>query len=427
MALLIDRRQNASGKSAVNRARFLRRYKSQIQDAVKGMIGERKLSDMEQGGEVRVPRKDISEPTFSFGQGGDREVVLPGNREHVAGDRIPRPRGGQGGGGSGAGAGGDGEGEDPFVFSLSRDEFMQIFFDDLELPHLQRTEFGRTERFTRVRSGYARSGTPANLSVIRTLSQSLARRIALRGGLAREWRSVNARYMLALAAGQAGQAAELGQALERLERRRGALPFLDEPDLRYRNRVLRPEPIARAAMFCLMDVSGSMDEHKKDLAKRFFTLLYLFLTRKYQEVDLVFIRHTDDAQEVDEDTFFTDRRTGGTVVLSALELCEEIRAARYASGWNVYAAQASDGDAFGADPARSARFLHEKLLPAARYYTYLELSGEDESEHSSTLWSEYARVAGATDNFAMRRASQRNQIYPVFREMFRKDAARTTS
>ena len=116
MALLIDRRQNASGKSAVNRARFLRRYKSQIQEAVKGMIGERKLSDMEQGGEVRVPRKDISEPTFSFGHGGDREVVLPGNREHVAGDRIPRPKGGQGGGGSGPGAGGDGDGEDAFVF-----------------------------------------------------------------------------------------------------------------------------------------------------------------------------------------------------------------------------------------------------------------------------------------------------------------------
>ena len=107
-------------------------------------------------------------------------------------------------------------------------------------------------------------------------------------------------------------------------------------------------------MFCLMDVSASMDEDKKDLAKRFFTLLYLFLTRKYGEVDLIFIRHTDDAEEVDEETFFHDTRSGGTVVYSALELADKIRAERYASGWNVYAAQASDGDAFGADPARSA-------------------------------------------------------------------------
>ncbi|HET7096684.1 MAG TPA: DUF444 family protein, partial [Casimicrobiaceae bacterium] len=175
-------------------------------------------------------------------------------------------------------------------------------------------------------------------------------------------------------------------------------------------------------MFCLMDVSASMDEDKKDLAKRFFTLLYLFLTRKYQEVDLVFIRHTDDAEEVDEDRFFHDTRSGGTVVLSALELAEQIRKERYASGWNVYAAQASDGDAFGADPARSARYLREHLLPATRYYTYLELAAPSTSERSSTLWAEYERVAETTRNFAMRRASEREQIYPVFRDLFKKEA-----
>ena len=419
MFQLIDRRPNSRGKSDVNRSRFLRRYKTQIQGAVKKMIGERSLTDMEKGGEVRVPRKDISEPSFNFGRGGDREFVLPGNREYAAGDRIPRPNGG---GGQGRGTeGGDGEGEDAFVFSLSREEFMQIFFDDLELPNLVRTELGRAEKYTSVRSGYAKSGTPANLAVIRTLSQSLARRIALGGGLTREMQEVEAQFIIALAAGHSEQAADLYGELDRLQRRRGGLPFIDEPDLRYRNRVLRPEPVSRAAMFCLMDVSASMDEDKKDLAKRFFTLLYLFLTRKYTEVELVFIRHTDDAEEVDENTFFHDTRTGGTVVLSALELADTIRRERYANGWNVYAAQASDGDAFGADPARSARFLREKLLPATRYYTYLELCASSESEHSSTLWSEYGRVAEATPNFAMKRASDRSEIYPVFREMFRKE------
>src|SRR5580765_4553984 len=107
---LIDRRPNGRGKSAVNRERFLRRYKTQIREAVKKMVGERRLADMEQGGEVRLPRKDISEPSFGFGHGGDREFVLPGNREYVAGDRIPRPEGASGrGGGSEAGSG---EGED---------------------------------------------------------------------------------------------------------------------------------------------------------------------------------------------------------------------------------------------------------------------------------------------------------------------------
>jgi uncharacterized sporulation protein YeaH/YhbH (DUF444 family) len=418
MLHLIDRRPNGRGKSAVNRERFLRRYKAQIETAVKKMVGERRFADMERGGEVRVPRKDISEPSFGFGRGGDREFVLPGNREYVAGDRIPRPDGSGGAGGSG----GEGGSEDEFVFSLSREEFMQIFFDDLELPNLARTEMGHTERKRSVRAGYSKAGVPANLSVIRTLRQSLARRIALGGGIDRETEAIESAFAVAVAAGDAVRAAELYTELERLRTRRGKLPFLDAPDLRYRNRTWKPEPVARAVMFCLMDVSASMDEDKKDLAKRFFTLLYLFLTRKYGEVDLIFIRHTDDAEEVDEDTFFHDTRTGGTVVLSALELAETIRAERYARGWNVYAAQASDGDAFGADPARSARFLRERLLPAARYYTYLELADRETPEQVSSLWAEYERVAEATGNFAMRRATRREQIYPVFRGLFRKES-----
>ena len=420
MLHLIDRRPSSRGRSAVNRERFLRRYKSHIQDAVKKMVGERRLADMEHGGEVHVPKKDISEPSFGFGHGGDREFVLPGNREFVAGDRIARPQGG--GSGGNRGSAGEGDSEDAFVFSLSREEFMQIFFDDLELPNLARTELGHTEQKKSVRAGFAKTGVPANLAIVRTLRQSLARRIALGGSLAREIMALETDFAIASAAGQAERAAQIYAELERIGRRRGELPFIDEPDLRYRNRVMRPEPIARAVMFCLMDVSASMDEEKKDLAKRFFTLLYLFLTRKYGQVDLVFIRHTDDAEEVDEDAFFHDTRSGGTVVFSALDLADRIRAERYARGWNVYVAQASDGDAFGADPARSARFLREKLLPATRYYAYLELSSPQSSDHPSALWTEYERVADAADNLAMRKASERDQIYPVFRELFRKES-----
>ena len=142
-------------------------------------------------------------------------------------------------------------------------------------------------------------------------------------------------------------------------------------------------------MFCLMDVSGSMDEGKKDLAKRFFTLLYLFLSRKYEHVDLVFIRHTDNAEEVDEQTFFYDPKSGGTIVLSALELMREIVEKRYPpTAWNVYAAQASDGDSFGADAGKSARFLAEHLLPASRYFAYIEIPDSQEARKSS-LWAEY--------------------------------------
>ena len=420
MAHLIDRRLNDRGKSAVNRERFLRRYKVHVQEAVRKMVGERRLADLEQGGEVRVPRKDVSEPSFSYGRVGDREHVLPGNREYVAGDRIPRG-GGSGNGGGDSGEAGDSDSQDDFVFSLSREEFMQIFFDDLELPRLARTELGPSKSFKSIRSGFAKTGIPANLAVVRTMTQALARRIALTGALAREALGLEEEFAMATAVGHAELAASLYARLDRLERRQDAIPFLDDPDLRFRNRVWRQEPIARAVMFCLMDVSASMDETKKDLAKRFFSLLYLFLTRKYATVDLVFIRHTDDAEEVDEDTFFHDPRSGGTVVYSALELADKIRLARYAKGWNVYAAQASDGDAFGSDPARSARFLREKLLPSLRYYTYLELTSPHEEGRPSTLWAEYELLAEAGGAFAMRRASAREEIYPVFRELFRKE------
>src|SRR5688572_9533860 len=358
MNRLIDRRLNSRGKSTVNRERFLRRYKTQVRDAVKRMVGERKIEDMDRGGEVHLPKKDIAEPNFGFGRGGEREFVLPGNREYVSGDRIPRPQGGSGGGGDGS-EGGGGDSQDDFVFSLSREEFLNIFFDDLELPRLARTQVGTTDQFRSIRAGYTTQGSPSNLSVPRTLANSLGRRIALGGALRREAAALEALLVKALAAGHNHEAARLTAALEKLHKRHAALPFLEQLDLRYRNRVLRPEPVARAVMFCLMDVSASMDEDKKDLAKRFFTLLYLFLTRKYKQVELVFIRHTEDAEEVDENTFFHDPKSGGTVVLSALELMEKVRRARYAEGWNVYAAQASDGDAFGSDPAKSARFLRE--------------------------------------------------------------------
>ena len=420
MAHLIDRRENAPNKSAVNRARFLRRYKEQIRRAVHDMVSERSITDMDRGGNVSVPRKDISEPVFRHGPGGDREIVHPGNREFTKGDRVPRPEGGSGEGGGREP--GTGESEDEFVFALSREEFLHIFFEDLELPRLERNMLAGIEENKPQRAGYTTTGSPTNLAIVRTMRTSLARRIALGGPLAREIEQRNDELVRALAEDRPqAEIQALRDLIAELERKLARVPFLDEFDLRYRNRVNVPEPTARAVMFCLMDVSASMDEAKKDLAKRFFTLLYLFLTRKYERVELVFVRHTDNAEEVDEKTFFYDRKSGGTVVLSALQLMAEIVEARYASGgWNIYAAQASDGDAFGADAGKSARFLADRILPQTRYFAYLETPDESGARMSS-LWVEYQEISAAPGSFAMRRVTRRDEIYPVFRELFRKD------
>ena len=419
MNSLIDRRLNGRNKSAVNRERFLRRYKDQIRKAVHGMIRDRSIQDMDQGGEINLPARDISEPTFHHGAGGDREIVHPGNREFAKGDTFDRPQGGQGEGGSEPG---EGESVDQFTFSLSRAEFLNLFFEDLELPHMARTQLGEVSQKKWQRAGYTTTGSPSMLSISRTLKSSLARRVSLGVKARADLEDAEERLAKALAAGaSADEIKALEQDVEDCRERLARVPFLDDLDLRYRNRVSVAIPMARAVMFCLMDVSGSMDENKKDLAKRFFSLLYLFLSRKYEHVDLVFIRHTDNAEEVDEHTFFYDPKSGGTIVLSALELMREILEKRYPpTAWNVYAAQASDGDSFGADAGKSARFLAEHLLPATRYFAYIEVPDSQEARKSS-LWAEYEQKL--EPHFVMRRICERGEIFPVFHDLFKKETA----
>jgi len=419
MNSLIDRRLNGRNKSAVNRARFIRRYKEQIRKAVRGIVDERPIGDMDRGGEVNLPTRDISEPTFHHGPGGDREMVHPGNREFAKGDTIDRPRSGSGGKPNEPG---EGESVDQFTFTLSRQEFLELFFEDLELPHLVRNQLGDINQKKMHRAGFTTSGPPSMLSVRRTLQTSLSRRIALGAPARAELREAEDLYEQAVARGASpAELAELEEKVRLCRERVARVPFLDDLDLRYRHRVAVPAPVARAVMFCMMDVSGSMDEGKKDLAKRFFTLLYLFLTRNYEHVELVFIRHTDNAEEVDEDTFFHDPKSGGTVVLSALELMHDIIVDRYPpSEWNIYAAQATDGDAFGADAGKSARYLSENLLPLTRYFAYIEVLDEDEVRRSS-LWVEYEREQAP--HFAMRRVRERSEIFPVFRDLFKKELA----
>lgn len=406
MSIIIDRRLNDRKKNAVNRQRFIRRFKKQIRRSLGDVVAERSITDMDHGGDVRIPVKDISEPSFHHGQGGDRSIVHPGNKEFSPGDRIQRPPQGDGEG-SGRDPSDSGEGEDEFIFALSREEFMNLFFDDLELPRMARNALGDIREPKWERAGHTPSGTPMNLEVVRSLKNAMARRIALGAPIREEIRELEA----------AGAPDTDIQALrDRLER----IPYLDEFDLRFRNRTQVMKPVSRAAMFCLMDVSASMDEIKKDLAKRFFTLLYLFLSRKYEKVDVVFIRHTSDAEEVDEQTFFYDRKTGGTIVYSALKLMHEIIAERYPAGsWNIYGAQVSDGDAFGADTEKSRAMLQNTLLPQLRYFAYVEVP--DSTERPTPLSSVYRQIDDP--RFAMRCVTSRTDVYPVLRELFTREAA----
>lgn len=419
MSSFVDRRLNPKNKSAVNRQRFLKRFHTQIRRAVADAISKRSVTDVDSGEKVKIPSRDTSEPMFRHGPGGRREIVHPGNQKFVTGDRVPRP---EGGGGKGGGADDSTEGVDEFVFELTREEFLDYFFEDLELPNLVKTQLAREETPKSVRAGFTSDGVPANLHVLRSLRGALARRTALSGPYLREKRALEEELetLLPETDDNRERIAALHEEIEALQRKIEAVPFIDTFDLRYRSRVQLPAPTSKAVMFCVMDVSGSMDQTKKDLAKRFFLLLYLFLRRNYDRIEVVFIRHHTIAQEVDEETFFYSRESGGTVVSSALNLMRDVIRERYPTReWNIYGAQASDGDNWPEDSGKCHAILSEEIMPAVQYYAYIEIN----NDNRQGLWAEYEKIEGAWPNFAMHSIHDAAEIYPVFRELFQKQKA----
>jgi hypothetical protein len=422
MAHFIDRRLNGKNKSAVNRQRFIRRYKQQIKQAVSDAISKRSVTDIDKGESVSIPGRDITEPFFHQGSGGHRERVHPGNDQFSEGDRIKRPLGGQGGGSGQGDASADGEGEDEFVFSISKDEYLDLLFEDLELPNLRKNQLDKLVQYKNVRAGYRSEGVPSNIDIVRSLQGSLARRVAMTAGKKKQLHEIEQEITVleASALPDMQRLQLLNTEADELRRRIDAVPFIDSFDLRFRNFAKRPEPTSKAVMFCLMDVSGSMDQATKDMAKRFYILLYMFLSRSYKNVEVVYIRHHTQAKEVDEHEFFYSQETGGTIVSSALKLMAEVVKERYdPTEWNIYAAQASDGDNWADDSPQCSQLLAEQLLPWVRYYAYIEIT---QRPHQS-LWVEYEKLLSSFENFAIQPIRQVSDIYPVFRTLFKKQAA----
>src|SRR3954453_19342593 len=416
---IVDRRLNSGGKSLENRQRFLRRAKELIQRADNKSSHYRNIKDVLEGGEVSIPLDGMNEPRFRR-EGGTRDMVLPGNKKFVEGDMLPRS-GETRGKASGPG---EGDGEDAFRFILSRDEFLDLFFDDLELPDLAKRKPAEVDNEGFRRAGYATSGSPSNIAISRTVRLALARRVALRRPRPEMIAKLEADIMNCDEAERTELMAEAAALKAKIRR----IPFIDPVDIRYRRFEPTRKPIAQAVMFCLMDVSGSMSEHMKDLAKRFYMLLYVFLKRRYRHVEIVFIRHTDRAEEVDEQTFFYGPASGGTLVSSALQAMHDIARSRFKpADWNIYAAQASDGDNSYADGEVTSRLLTDKILPVSQFFAYLEVGeggGSAFDLSDSSLWTLYDRLRNSGAPLSMRKVSERSEIFPVFHDLFqRRDTA----
>lgn len=425
MSYVVDRRLNGKNKSTVNRQRFLHRYRKHIKKAVDEAVTKRSITDLDSGESISIPRRDISEPHFHHTKGGKREIIHPGNKEFVSGDRVPRPQGGGGAGGSGSGdPSNSGEGIDEFVFQISQDEFLDFLFEDLELPNLVKRQLQGIESFKYVRAGVVNDGNPAKINIVRSMRQATSRRIALGASAKRRLRA--AEEQLKLLQEQDSilrdkrKEDELENEIIKLRRRINKIPFIDTIDLRYNLHMKQPKPTSKAVMFCLMDVSGSMNQAMKDMAKRFFILLYMFLKRNYEKIEVVFIRHHTSAKEVDEEEFFYSRETGGTIVSSALKMMRDIIVDRYPTeDWNIYGAQASDGDNWNDDSPTCREILMKDILPRVQYYSYIEIN----PRRHQALWREYETIEAAVPHFSMQQISEPGDIYPVFRELFQRRPA----
>ncbi|MBI1364406.1 MAG: DUF444 family protein [Alphaproteobacteria bacterium] len=430
----IDRRKNPKGKSLGNRQRFLKRARAQIKEAVQKSLRERSVQDLAKGEKISIPSKSTAEPRFRLNpDAGRRSVVHPGNKEFDVGDKLKKPPKGAGKG-KGKEASDSGEGEDSFQFTLTQDEFLDIFFEDLELPNLVKRSLKELKSTAWRRAGLTVAGTPNNINLIRTMRNAHGRRLALRRPSTREMNELKTRLfeLERVADPSAEEIAEkkaLLAKLDAMEKRRRWAPFIDPLDVRYNAFEQTPVETTAAVMFCLMDVSGSMGEREKDLAKRFYMLLYLFLKRRYERVEVVFIRHTHHAEEVDEETFFYSRQSGGTVVSTALEKMLEVQKDRFpASEWNIYVAQASDGFTQSGDAQRCVEILDQDVMPISQYYAYIEILDERELEvfsdadSGAELWRAYRRFAPKWPNFAQTRIARPQDIFPVFRELFSRDA-----
>jgi len=388
MSTIIDRRRVDKNKSSENRKRFIQRNKRYLKQSIDEQIKNRSIKD-KSGGKVKVRKDMIQEPTFRPDRDtGFDDVVAPGNKKWKVGDTIPRPRGGQGQG-QGSGPGNGGGGEDDFEFTLTREEFLDLFFEGMALPNFVKKSLKKSFSFARQRAGYTRDGIPAQMSVKKTFENAIARRIA-----------------------------------SRAEDPDKKPAYLDDVDLRYKNFIMVPKPDKRAVMFCILDVSGSMGEREKLIAKKFFLLLHLFLEKTYRQVDLIFIKHHTEASEVDEDDFFYSRETGGTLVSSALKLVTEIMDDRYdTSSTNFYIAQASDGDNWDEDNAECINLLENKILPNVQYMSYINITGPSRPPHARDLRHVYGPLEDRYKNIKSVYCMDALNVYRALYELFEKGGA----
>lgn len=438
--IFVDRRKSGRGKSLNNRQKLLKRIKGSIKNANPvdidsgGVKGAGAGSASKQlNNPVKIARKALAEPTFHYApQTGEREIVLIGNDRWLKGDEFP-VSGGGGGKGSGSGAGDGEDGEDDFIVNISKSEFFDVFFEDCELPDLRDSHEKTLPEAVMKPAGFQKNGNPGQLSVIRSFKNSQARRLALTRSSREELELLEAEYQqLATQLADTTEAnddvharmAALEVQIDALRKKISSVTLFEDVDLRYRKSDRVQVKAADAVFIMVMDISGSMDEEKKRIARKFFSLQYAFIKRKYPQTDLVFIAHTTDAEEMDEEEFFSTRKNGGTLVSPAYALVHSIIKERYdATQSNIYLSGASDGDNAEYDnPVVIEEIEESGLLTKLRHMVYAQV-GYQYSTWGSNLGTVMESISNTNKKVVTVKIETEGEVFGAFKKIYSQNKA----
>ncbi len=374
-----------SDRAAGDRARHSEKVREAIRENIADIIADESIIGQDRDRVVRVPIRGIKEYRFIYGNQSPN--VAQGDGETERGQVVGKNKDGDE---NGEGKAGDQAGVDYYETDVSIEELIDLMFEDLELPDLERKRLRQIESDrTFKRRGYRQVGIRTRLDKRRTARARMRRRLAVTEDTPDDERS-------------------------------GRFPF-HEGDLTYRHVTTDIRLESNAAVVCIMDTSGSMDTAKKYLARSFFFLLYQFIRTKYQNVDLVFVAHHALAKEVSEEEFFSKGESGGTMISSGYKRALEIIAERYHPAmWNVYAFHCSDGDNFDSDNPAALK-LAEELCQACNLFGYGEIKPLGPRYYESSMLNVFRRLE--VDNFQTVLIERKEDVWPSFKALLAKERA----
>lgn len=373
-----------SDRSAGDRSRHRAKVRESIRENIADIIAEESIIGQNRDRIIKVPIRGIREYRFVYGDNTPGAAQGDGQSQQ---GQVLRP--GRGQAGAGEDKAGNQPGADYYETDVTLEELIDIMFEDLELPDLERKALRQIEAFRiSKRKGYRAVGIRVRLDRKRTARERARRMVATR------------------------------KHREALGIERPRFPFHDD-DLVYRHMVTDTRNESNAVVLCLMDTSGSMDTLKKYLARSFFFLLYQFICTKYQNVEIAFVAHHTEAREVTEEEFFHKGESGGTFISSAyLKALEIIQTRYHPSLWNVYAFHCSDGDNFDSDTPAALRAARE-LCEVCNLFGYGEIKPLGSRYYESSMLHVFRRLEA--DNFQTVLIERKEDIWPSFKAFLGKD------